>query len=216
MTTDDDDRIAYLTGEGGGSLSASERADLDELRAVLRDPSVWAEPPAALEDAVVSAIAAEAQVPQTPAQARRRTIRRRPALQLAALATAALAALAVVVGTRTPGPAPQRFAMVVTGTYLAPGVHGSASLTKMPSGWAIKLSATGLPLLSNGRYYEAWLKNAAGTLVPVGTFNDARQVTLWSGVPVTQFPTLTVTEQRIGNPKSSGLRVLVGTIQRTR
>jgi hypothetical protein len=107
---------------------------------------------------------------------------------------------------------PLRFEAVVSGTALAPGAHGSATLTKTQSGWRIELSATGLPHLQNGRYYQAWLKNAAGILVPIGTFNDARQVTLWSGAPVTQFRTLTVTRQLAnGNPVSSGQRVLVGT-----
>ncbi len=105
------------------------------------------------------------------------------------------------------------FAMVVKGTPLAPGLHGKANLTKTASGWKIELAAPGLPHLENGRYYQAWLKNAAGILVTVGTFNDARQVTLWSGVPVTKFRTLTVTEQRAnGNPASSGRVVLMGTI----
>jgi hypothetical protein len=76
---------------------------------------------------------------------------------------------------------------------------------------------TGLPHLANGRYYQAWLKNAAGILVPVGTFNDAREVTLWAGVPATQFRTLTVTQQEAnGNPVSSGRRVLVGTVSAKR
>ena len=80
----------------------------------------------------------------------------------------------------------------------------------------MKLSATGLPHLANGRYYQAWLKNAAGILVPIGTFNDARNVTLWSGVPVTQFQTLTVTVQLAnGNPASSGRRAMIGTIRST-
>jgi hypothetical protein len=71
-----------------------------------------------------------------------------------------------------------------------------------------------LPHLANGRYYEAWLKNPAGVLVPVGTFNDAREVTLWAGVRPPEFPTLTVTRQQAnGNPASSGQRVLTGTIR---
>ena len=95
----------------------------------------------------------------------------------------------------------------------APGANGSATLTKTSSGWRIELSATGLPHLANGRYYEAWLKNAAGVLVPVGTFNDARHVTLWAGVPPTQYPALSVTRQQAsGNPASSGERVLTGTV----
>jgi hypothetical protein len=106
---------------------------------------------------------------------------------------------------------PLRFAMVVSGTPLAPGAHGSATLTKTESGWRIELSATGLPHLANGRYYQAWLKNSAGILVPIGTFNDAQHVTLWSGAPVTQFRAFSVTRQLAnGNPASSGQRVLVG------
>ena len=117
-------------------------------------------------------------------------------------------------GGGSPQPAPLQFAMVVTGTSLAPGAHGSATLTKMSSGWQVELSASGLPHLSGGRYYQAWLKNSAGVLVPIGTFNDALKVTLWSGVPVTQFRTLTVTRQQAnGNPASSGQRVLIGTIK---
>ena len=73
---------------------------------------------------------------------------------------------------------------------------------------------TGLPHLAGSRYYEAWLENPAGTLVPIGTFN-ARQVTLWAGVPATEFRTLTVTIQPVGaSPASSGLRVLTGRIGR--
>ena len=99
------------------------------------------------------------------------------------------------------------------GTTLAPRAHGTASLTKTTSGWRIELTATGLPHIQDGRYYQAWLKNAAGILVPVGTFNDPHKVTLWSGVPVTKFRTLTVTTQLAnGNPTSSGKRVLIGRI----
>jgi hypothetical protein len=102
--------------------------------------------------------------------------------------------------------------MVVSGTSLAPGAHGSGTLTKTESGWRIELSASGLPHLANGRYYQAWLKSSAGILVPVGTFNDAQHVTLWSGAPVTQFRSFSVTVQQAnGNPASSGRRVLLGT-----
>ena len=122
----------------------------------------------------------------------------------------------VVLAMSDNGATPLRLAMVVTGTPLAPYAHGSATATKTTSGWEIQLSATGLPHLANGRYYQAWVKDAAGILVPVGTFNDALHVTLWAGVPVTRFRTLTVTEQQAnGNPASSGRRVLVGTIRET-
>jgi hypothetical protein len=97
---------------------------------------------------------------------------------------------------------------------LAPGAKGQATLTKSPSGWRIELSATGLPRLDRGRFYEAWLRNDAGVLVPVGTFNDGHRVTLWAGVPPTAFTTLTVTRERAdGDQRSSGEKVLVGTVR---
>ena len=225
MSTSDDDRIAYLSGEPVDSLTPQERAELDELRGLLETPATWEEPDAALEDRIVAAIAEEARrgrpVESAPAAAsgpeapRRRRFHwpfRRPALVLGGFATAAAAiVVAIVLAVGNSSPAPLQFAMVVSGTSLAPSAHGSATLTKMSSGWEIHLSATGLPHLANGRYYQAWLKDAAGILVPVGTFNDAEHVILWSGAPVTQFRSFSVTEQLAnGNPVSSGRRVLAG------
>ena len=70
-----------------------------------------------------------------------------------------------------------------------------------------------MPRLDDGRFYEAWLKNAGGVLVPIGTFNEGRKVTLWAGVSPQQFTTLTVTRERAdGDQTSSGEKVLVGTV----
>ena len=50
-------------------------------------------------------------------------------------------------------------------------------------------------------------------LVPIGTFNEGRKVTLWAGVPPMSFTTLTVTRERAdGDQTSSGAKVLVGTV----
>lgn len=216
MTSSDDDRIAYLTGESVKALDPHERAELDELRGLLSSPDTWTEPDPGLEDRVVAAIGAQAG-PSHPARSRRwsRSLRAlpRPVLGLAAAGLAVVIGVAIALSVGNSSPAPLHFAMVVSGTPLAPQAHGSASLTKTTSGWRIQLSVTGLPHIENGRYYQAWLKNARNILVPVGTFNDARNVTLWSGVPVTQFRTLTVTVQPAnGNPASSGKRVLSGTV----
>jgi RNA polymerase sigma factor (sigma-70 family) len=203
---------------------------LDSLEA----EDTLAEPPAELEDRVVAAIAqaagaaSAAAAPPAPAPQAARAPKKpgreswvaqfmsRPAYFFSAIgALVAVIALVTAVansGSKNPS-SPLRFAMVVTGTAVTPSAHGSATLTETSSGWRIDLRATGLPPLSGGRYYQAWLKNSAGTLVPVGTFNDAVNVTLWSGVPATRFRTLTVTRQQAGgNPASSGQRVLVGTI----
>ena len=222
MSASDDVRIAYLAGEVVESVSDRERAELDELRELPRAPATWSEPDPELEGQVVRAIATEADAGRVRSRRRRpafwrRLALRRPAYGIAAGALAAVIAVIVVVALNSAARAPERLAMVITGAELAPGAHGSASLTKTGSGWRINLSATGLPHLANGRYYEAWLKNTAGVLVPVGTFNDARSVTLWAGVPATQFRTLTVTQQQAGAPQeSSGRRVLTGKITSTR
>ncbi|HYZ80408.1 MAG TPA: sigma factor-like helix-turn-helix DNA-binding protein, partial [Solirubrobacteraceae bacterium] len=62
----DEDRIAYLAGEPADSLTADERAELDELRALLESEETWTEPPSDLEDRVVAAVdAAAARPPAT-------------------------------------------------------------------------------------------------------------------------------------------------------
>jgi hypothetical protein len=44
----DDDRVAELAGDGGAALDPTELAELEELKALLADPAVWAEPDASL------------------------------------------------------------------------------------------------------------------------------------------------------------------------
>jgi hypothetical protein len=225
MSSHDDDRISYLAGQDAGPLTAAERAELDQLSGHLKADATWVEPDSGLEDRIVAAVAQEsgsaragpgrrrsrARRPQRRALADRFGLRA-PSFALGALAAAVVALVIVLSGAG--GPAAPEFAAAVSGTPLAPSAQGDATLTKTPSGWRIQLSATGLPRLANGRYYQAWLKSPAGVLVPVGTFNDARKVTLWAGVPPSGFPELTVTRQRAdGNPASSGERVLLGPIR---
>jgi hypothetical protein len=75
LTDSDDERVAYLAGDGAESLPASERAALDELRALLSSPEIWAEPDPSLEDRVVAAIeqqAASRPAPAAPEPTRRK------------------------------------------------------------------------------------------------------------------------------------------------
>lgn len=116
----------------------------------------------------------------------------------------------IVDGFRGQPISPQRFAMLVSGTALAP--RATATLTRTPSGRAIHLTVTGLPHIAHGRSYEGWLQDPTGELVAIGTFNDARAVTLWAGVSPAKFTAMAVTAQRSGaSPGESRLRVLVGT-----
>ena len=127
----------------------------------------------------------------------------------------ATAVLAVAIGLRVFGSdtSGERFHAALAPTDVLPGAGGEATLTKTSSGWRIELDATGLPRLEGGRFYEAWLRNAAGVLVPIGTFNEGGDVTLWAGVSPKDFTTLTVTRERAdGDQASSGEKVLVGTV----
>jgi len=186
----------------GDDLTPTERAEIERAHGVLADPAVWAEPPLDLQERVVAAIAEEAGT-------RRRL--RRIRYSVVAVAAAVVLAAVVTVGLRVNHDEPVQFAASLGGTRLAPDAAGDVTLTKTDSGWKVELHATGLPRRADGEFYEAWLKSDAGALVPIGTFNEGTDVTLWSGVGPSTFPTLTVTKEIAdGNQASSGQVVLIG------
>ncbi|MGI9023517.1 MAG: anti-sigma factor [Acidimicrobiales bacterium] len=236
----DDARIGHLMGEPSDALDNQQREELDDLSGLLADPSVWAVPPEELEERVVDAIAQEAATAPAPtvgpgqaeptatphaqprstesdvvdlASARsRRTPRRWAAALGASVAAAAVAAVVMTGALRTDSGSGPRFETALAAVG-APGPSGSATLSRTDSGWDVVLEADGLPRLDNGRYYQAWLRNAEGVLVPLGSFNEGGRMTLWSGVSPVDFPVLTITvEAADGNQASSGDRVLAGTV----
>ncbi len=182
-------------------LTPAERAEIERVDDVLADPAVWAEPPPYLQEAVVAAIAEESGAGK----------RRRLRLAVVGIAAAVLLAVGVTVGVYANRDQPVEFAASLTGTELTPDASGEVTLTKHASGWDIRLHATGLPRREDGEFYQAWLKNEDGLLVPIGSFNDGRDVILWAGVPPSAFATLTVTQEVAdGDQASSGLVVLIG------
>ena len=218
MTTDDE-RIAYLAGDGPGALDDIERNELDELKQTLADPALWAEPGGELEDAVVAAIAAES-AGATIAPIRGRAVsspRSRWLNPRAVFGAAAAAVVAIVVAAAVivSDDSAQSTSLVAAlePTDLVPGALGEATFTRTDSGWRIELDATGLPRLDAGRFYQAWLEDADGALVAVGTFNEGEDVVLWAGVSPVDHPTIMITEETAdGDPESSGREVLVGPI----
>ena len=183
-------------------LTPAERAEIERVHGVLADPAVWAEPPLDLQERVVAAIPEEA-------GAGRRV--RRIRYSLMAAAAAVVVAVGLTVGLQATRDEPVQFAASLTGTRLAPDAAANVTLTKTHNGWKIELHATGLPRRTNGDFYEAWLKSDAGSLVPIGTFNEGTDVTLWSGVRPSTFPTLTVIKEVAdGDQASSGQVVLTG------
>jgi hypothetical protein len=215
----DDREVVELAALADGSLAPEQRAPLEarvaaspELAEQLREQQRALSMTRSAAEEVEAPSALRARIGASRS-ARRAHAPRRLVLAGATAAAVAVAAVAVGVTLLDSGAAAERFHVALASTGALPGATGEATLTKTDSGWRIGLDATGLPRLDDGRFYQAWLRNAAGVLVPIGTFNEGQAVTLWAGVSPESFTTLTVTRERAdGDQASSGDRVLVGTV----
>ena len=216
----DAERRALLAGDHVDALEPDEAAELGFLADVLADPSMWAEPNAALEDKVMHAVAQAPAIdatsttsqPPTPNAQRRGTVGRSRRIMLGALAAAASIALVVGVLVATGTTASPDYQGQLTATALAPGARASAEVTRNAAGFRVTVDAHGLRPLRAGAFYQAWLKNASGGLVSIGTFSSSDgAITLWSGVSPQRYRGISVTiEPDDNNPASSGRRVLIG------
>jgi len=211
------EELPELAALADGSLPPDRRAAIEARVAA---SSELTDLLAEQERAVTLARTASAEVEAPTAlrarvEAQRRARRTPVSRRLVAVGAAAAVAVVVVIGLAVfrSSSSPTRFQAALAATPLAPGAKGEATLTKTSSGWRIELDATGLPRLDGGRFYEAWLRNASGVLVPVGTFNQGTNVTLWAGVSPELFKSVTVTRERAdGDQASSGEKVLVGKV----
>jgi anti-sigma-K factor RskA len=210
--------VSELAALADGSLAPERRA---EIEARIDASPILADRLAEQERAVALLRGAEAEIEapvglrtRLEAQRSARAVRTPRRLALGAVAVAAVAAATVAVVVVGSGSHGARYQAALAPTPLASGARGEASLTRTPSGWRIQLHATGLPRLAGDRFYEAWLRSSAGVLVPIGTFNDGRNVTLWAGVSPVSYAVLTVTRERAdGNQASSGEKVLAGPVR---
>jgi len=179
------EREALIARDVRGPLPPDIAADIAILSRLLADPSTWAEPSAGLEDAVVRAVTDPAPLVVAPARSERSvrsgreavtpllpegTRRHRRTVPSAVAAAAAIVVIALVAGIvvarRKADPA---FKTDLTATALAPGARASGEMYHSEAGFRVSLRAHGLPDLPQGEYYEAWLRNTTGTLVPIGT-----------------------------------------------
>src|SRR6476661_7390081 len=162
---------ALIADELAGPLDRDEAAELLLLAQLLAHQATWEQPRQGLGEEVVRAVTRTARPHR----------RRRGVAALAAVAAAIVLASGSLLVAQRGGTA--GFQARLTATVLAPGARGSADVTRTRAGFRIDLDASGLLPLAPGEYYQAWLKNNAGTLVPIGTFSSSDSgVTLWSGV----------------------------------
>jgi hypothetical protein len=213
----DGQEVAELAALADGSLAPERRAALEARVAAsseLADRLAEQQRAVSLTQSAASEVQAPAAL-RASVEAQRRA-RRGPThgrFVLLGAAVATVLAVAIGVAALRSGSSGDQFQAALAATGLVPGATGEATLTRTTSGWRIELDATGLPRLDGRRFYQAWLRNGAGVLVPIGSFNEGSDVTLWAGVSPEDFRTLSVTrEVADGDQASSGERVLVGTV----
>jgi hypothetical protein len=209
------ERWALITGGRTRPLVPSEATEISLLADLLAEPSTWAEPRTGLEDDIVRAVADAGyglHVAQEPEIAPVARWHHRVAI-IGGAAAAVVALIALSVGvflshTRTR----LDYDAQLSATALAPGAHASAGVMHSETGFRVVLEARELAPLPPGHYYQAWLKNAQGVAVPIGTFSSSQDyVTLWAGASPDAFPIISVTiEAADNNQASSGQTVLVG------
>ncbi len=198
--------------------------ELAGLHELLLRADVWDEPPAGVEDAVVAAIAAEAdRAPLAPPQVgaeptsldERRATRRRgnsgapwwlAAAAVAFIVAGGLAILSPWGGTDDDS----EFAgdvVQLNPSEAAGAASASVEVTATPAGLKIVLDVDDLPGAPEGSFYEAWLSDGE-TRISAGTFhlrNGDNPIALWAGVADPAFTKLSVTLEPLdGDASSSG------------
>ena len=204
-------------------VAGNDRGPGDELRALLADASVWAEPDPGGADALLAAIRAEQRggdlsslTPDTRGGRRQTGWRRwQVVAAAAALVVVVAATTALVVRDDGTGDRLRGDEFAIAGTPLAPDASAVATVADEPGGVAIALQVQGLAGAEPGTYYEAWVANGTDA-VSAGSFHmrgGDGWIYLWSGIEADRYPMLFVTlESEGGGPERSGDIVLTGPI----
>lgn len=182
-----------------------------DIVALLADASTWVEPPSGLSDRVVAAVRSEAAFgddsdPVSLGAAPRRTWFRPALVGAAAAITFLFGGIIVLSALSGAEIGTDAFSAELTSTGLVSDVGGNIDVTSFDSGLRIDLEAPGLPRRDDGKFYEGWVRTADGDLLPVGTFHEGSNVTLWAGVELDRIELFTITleEAAGGNDPGQG------------
>ena len=243
--TNDEQRINYLVlGTSGpdDALAPADQAELDELNALLADPSLWDEPSADLGDRVVAAVGADraatgpVSLPESAGRPRNTSVvsegsepsersenviaigrsssrSRRRWIQPFVAGVAVAAAVALgVVALNRRADDGSATVLALAGTELAPA-GVSGTARITETESGLRIELDATGLpRREGRQFYQAWLKGEAGLVPIGTFHTGDDVVLWAGVSLADFPTLTVTLEEVGEQESSGQKVLVGQV----
>ena len=186
-----------------------------DIVALLADASTWVEPPSGLSDRVVAAVRSEAALGDDPdpvsspeCSGLLLVVRGSARRWLAQRARSAFLFGGIIVLSALSGAeiGTDAFSAELTSTGLVSDVGGNIDVTSFDSGLRIDLDAPGLPRRDDGKFYEGWMRTADGDLLPVGTFHEGSNVTLWAGVELDRIELFTITleEAAGGNDPGQG------------
>jgi hypothetical protein len=202
----DERRARYLAMGPDDPADRNERLDL--IRDVLSGAATWAEPPPAVLDGALSALAAHETASEPETSPRWPLV---AALIGSAAAVAALVFASIAVIDANPV---GDTILAMTGTGLGTGAGGTAAVRPTESGWWIRLDLQGLPPAPTGSYYEGWVWSDDGEGISIGSFHNRGgddPVILWSGVELAEYPSIWVTlEPEDGVAAASGEVVMKG------
>jgi hypothetical protein len=202
----DERRARYLAMGPDDPADRNDRLDL--IRDVLGGAATWAEPPPAVLDGALSALAAHETASEPETSPRWPLV---AALIGSAAAVAALVFASIAVIDANPV---GDTILAMTGTGLGTGAGGTAAVRPTESGWWIRLDLQGLPPAPTGSYYEGWVWSDDGEGISIGSFHNRGgddPVILWSGVELAEYPSIWVTlEPEDGVAAASGEVVMKG------
>jgi len=200
-----DIRAALLAGETSEAIEAHldgcvecRRAldDIATIRDDLASDSLWAEPPAGLEDSIVAAITgARASVPETTAVSGTGRWDSRSLTMLFGSTAAVIVLLIGVFAAMNRTPAPD-WEVAMVGTDVAPLATGVVAGWNTDAGTRVLLEAADLGPAPDGFVYQLWFSKGSKAL-SAGTFVDPSRVELNVGVARKDYPDVWIALQPI-------------------